>query len=376
MLVGVPREVKNHEYRVAITPAGVRELTGRGHQVLLERDAGAGAGLPDDEFVAAGARISADPDEVWAAAGLVLKVKEPVPEEYHRLRADQVLFTYLHLAASKECTDALVTAGATAVAYETVRLPDGSLPLLAPMSEVAGRMAPQVGAHHLQRTAGGRGVLLGGVSGVPAGKIAVIGAGVSGMNAATIALGFQAEVMVLDTNINRLRQIDFTYRGHLQTIMSNAYEVERACLWADLVIGAVLVPGAKAPTLVSNELVSRMRPGSVLVDISIDQGGCFADSRPTTHDEPVFGVHESIFYCVANMPGAVPNTSTRALTNVTLPYAITLADQGIAAAADDPALGAGVNVAAGRVVQPEVAAAHGLPVVALRDVFDDLPDPR
>jgi alanine dehydrogenase len=376
MLVGVPREVKNHEYRVAITPAGVQELTGRGHRVLLERAAGAGAGLPDEEFVAAGARISADADEVWGAAGLVLKVKEPVPEEYHRLRADQVLFTYLHLAASKECTDALVTAGATAVAYETVRLPDGTLPLLAPMSEVAGRMAPQVGAHYLQRTEGGRGVLLGGVSGVPAGKIAVIGAGVSGMNAATIALGFQAEVMVLDTNLSRLRQIDFTYRGHLQTIMSNAYEVERACLWADLVIGAVLVPGAKAPTLVSNDLVSRMRPGSVLVDIAIDQGGCFADSRPTTHDDPAFGVHESIFYCVANMPGAVPNTSTRALTNVTLPYAVALADQGIAAAVEDPALAAGVNVAAGRVVQPEVAAAHGLSPVALRDVIGELPTPR
>jgi alanine dehydrogenase len=376
MLVGIPRELKNQEYRVAITPAGVQELTGRGHQVLLERDAGAGAGLPDEVFVAAGARISADPDEVWGAAGLVLKVKEPVPQEYHRLRSDQVLFTFLHLAASKECTDALVTAGATAVAYETVRLPDGSLPLLAPMSEVAGRMAPQVGAHYLQRTAGGRGVLLGGVSGVPAGKIAVIGAGVSGMNAATIALGLQAEVMVLDTNLGRLRQVDFTYRGHLQTITSNAYEVERACLWADLVIGAVLVPGAKAPTLVSNDLVSRMRPGSVLVDISIDQGGCFADSRPTTHDAPVFRVHESVFYCVANMPGAVPNTSTRALTNVTLPYAVALADRGIAAAVEDQALAAGVNVAAGHVVQPEVAAAHGLPVVALRDVLEDLPTPR
>jgi alanine dehydrogenase len=377
MLIGVPREVKNHEYRVAITPAGVRELTTRGHEVLVEHDAGAGAGLPDEEFVAAGARISADADEVWAAAGLVLKVKEPVAQEYHRLRADQVLFTYLHLAASKECTDALVTAGATAVAYETVRLPDGSLPLLAPMSEVAGRMAPQVGAHYLQRTAGGRGVLLGGVSGVPAGKVAVLGAGVSGMNAATIALGMQAEVMVLDTNINRLRQIDFTYRGHLQTIMSNAYEVERACLWADLVVGAVLVPGAKAPTLVPNALVARMRPGSVLVDIAIDQGGCFADSHPTTHDDPVFRVHDSLFYCVANMPGAVPNTSTRALTNVTLPYVIALADRGIArAVADDPALAAGVNVAAGRIVQPEVAAAHGVPAVPLGDVADDLPDPR
>ena len=307
----------------------------------------------------------------------MLKVKEPVASEYHRLRADQVLFTYLHLAASKECTDALVTSGATAIAYETVRLPDGSLPLLAPMSEVAGRMAPQVGAHYLQRTAGGRGVLLGGVSGVPAGKVAVLGAGVSGMNAATIALGLQAEVVVLDTNINRLRQIDFTYRGHLQTIMSNAYEVERACLWADLVIGAVLVPGAKAPELVSNELVARMRPGSVLVDIAVDQGGCFADSRPTTHDDPVFRVHESTFYCVANMPGAVPNTSTRALTNVTLPYVIALADRGVAGAVeDDPALAAGVNVAAGRVVQPEVAAAHGLAVTPLADVAGELPGPR
>ena len=377
MLVGVPREIKNHEYRVAITPAGVRELTGRGHGVLIEHGAGAGAGLPDGEFVAAGARTSADPDEVWGAAGLVLKVKEPAPQEYHRLGADQVLFTYLHLAASKGCTDALVAAGATAVAYETVRLPDGSLPLLAPMSEVAGRMAPQVGAHHLQRTAGGRGVLLGGVSGVPAGKVAVIGAGVSGTNAATIALGMQAEVIVLDTDVNRLRQIDFTYRGHLQTIVSNAYEVERACLWADLVIGAVLVPGAKAPTLVSNDVVARMRPGSVLVDIAIDQGGCFADSRPTTHDEPVFDVHHSIFYCVANMPGAVPNTSTRALTNVTLPYVLAMAEHGLAGAiGDDPALAAGVNVAAGRVVQPEVAATHGLPPTALQDLLDELPGPR
>jgi alanine dehydrogenase len=377
MLVGVPREVKNHEYRVALTPAGVQELTARGHEVLVEHDAGAGAGLPDDEFTTAGARISADPDEVWGAAGLVLKVKEPVTQEYHRLRADQVLFTYLHLAASKECTDALVTAGATAVAYETVRLPDGSLPLLAPMSEVAGRMAPQVGAHYLQRTVGGRGVLLGGVPGVPAGKIAVIGAGVSGMNAATIALGLQAEVMVLDTNVNRLRQIDFTYRGHLQTITSNAYEVERACLWADLVIGAVLVPGAKAPTLVSNELVSRMRPGSVLVDIAVDQGGCFADSRPTTHDDPVFAIHDSTFYCVANMPGAVPNTSTRALTNVTLPYVLALAERGLAGAVgDDPALAEGVNLVAGRVVQPEVAAAHGLAVTPLADVVAEAPAPR
>src|SRR6201991_856398 len=373
MLVGVPRELKNHEYRVAITPAGVRELTGRGHEVLLESDAGAGAGLPDADFVAAGARTIADPDEVWGAAELVLKVKEPIPQEYHRLRPGQVLFTYLHLAASKECTDALVTAGATAIAYETVRLADGSLPLLAPMSEVAGRMAPQVGAHYLQRTAGGRGVLLGGVSGVPAGKVAVIGAGVSGMNAAGIAVGMQAEVIVLDTDINRLREIDFVYRGALQTLTSNAYEVERACLWADLVIGAVLVPGPKAPTIVSNDLVSRMRPGQVLGGIAVDLGGSFEASQPTTHDDPVFPVYDSIFYCVANMPGAVPNTSTRALTNATLPYVLALADRGPAGAvAADPTLAAGVNVVAGQVVQPEVAAAHGMVAVPLRDALAEL----
>ena len=346
MLVGVPREVKNHEYRVAITPAGVVELVHRGHQVVIETNAGAGSSLSDADYVAAGATIAATADEVWADAELVLKVKEPMPEEYPRLRRDQFLFTYLHLAANEDCARALADAGTTAIAYETVRGPDGSLPLLAPMSEVAGRMAPQVGAHCLERAQGGRGVLLGGVSGVPAGKVVVIGAGVAGMSAASIALGMQAEVVVLDTNVNRLRDIDFTYRGHLQTIASNAYEIDRACRWADLVIGAVLVPGAKAPKLVSNDLVSRMRPGSVLVDIAIDQGGCFADSRPTTHDDPTYVVHQSVFYCVANMPGAVPNTSTWALTNVTLPYVLSLASDGLA----DPALAAAVNVTGGRVV--------------------------
>jgi alanine dehydrogenase len=345
-LVGVPREVKNHEYRVAITPAGVVELVHRGHQVVIETNAGAGSSLPDADYAAAGATIAATADEVWADAELVLKVKEPMPEEYPRLRRDQFLFTYLHLAANEDCARALADAGTTAIAYETVRGPDGSLPLLAPMSEVAGRMAPQVGAHCLERAQGGRGVLLGGVSGVPAGKVVVIGAGVAGMSAASIALGMQAEVVVLDTNVNRLRDIDFTYRGHLQTIASNAYEIDRACRWADLVIGAVLVPGAKAPTLVSNDLVSRMRPGSVLVDIAIDQGGCFADSRPTTHADPTYVVHRSVFYCVANMPGAVPNTSTWALTNVTLPYVLSLASDGLA----DPALAAAVNVTGGRVV--------------------------
>ncbi|MGQ0838500.1 alanine dehydrogenase [Actinokineospora sp.] len=370
MLVGVPREVKNHEYRVAITPAGVGELTDRGHRVVIEAGAGDGSTFPDADFRAAGAEIAPTADDVWAAAELVLKVKEPVPAEFHRLRRGQILFTYLHLAADVDCTRALVDAGTTAIAYETVQLADGSLPLLAPMSEVAGRMAPQVGAHCLERANGGRGVLLGGVSGVAAGKVVVIGAGVSGMNAATIALGMQAEVVLLDTNVNRLRQIDFTYRGHLQTIASNGYEIDKACRWADLVIGAVLVPGAKAPKLVSNDLVARMRPGSVLVDIAIDQGGCFADSRPTTHADPTFTVHESVFYCVANMPGAVPNTSTRALANVTLPYVLALADRGVAeAVAADPALARGVNVAGGAVVLAEVAAAHGLAHVPLADAL-------
>jgi alanine dehydrogenase len=362
VLVGVPREVKNHEYRVAMTPAGVVELVRRGHEVLIETTAGAGSSIPDAEYVAAGARIAPDADAVWDAAELVLKVKEPVAEEYHRMRRGQTLFTYLHLAASAECTRAIVAAGINAVAYETVQLPDGSLPLLAPMSEVAGRMAAQVGAHCLERAQGGRGVLLGGVPGVPAGKVAVIGAGVAGLNAAAIAVGMQAEVIVLDTNVNRLRQIDFTYRGHLQTVASNSYEVEKACRWADLVIGAVLVPGAKAPKLVSTELVSTMRPGSVLVDIAIDQGGCFADSQPTTHDDPTYRVHDSVFYCVANMPGAVPHTSTWALTNVTLPYALALADKGLRqAVADDPVLAKGVNVVDGMVVLAEVGQAHGLP---------------
>ena len=370
MRVGVPREVKNREYRVALTPAGVTELVRAGHTVLVERTAGEGSSIPDGDFAAAGARIVASADDVWADADLLLKVKEPIAEEYGRLRADQTLFTYLHLAASKECTDALVVSGTTAIAYETVQTADGALPLLAPMSEVAGRMAPQVGAHSLERAHGGRGVLLGGVSGVYAAKVVVIGAGVSGMNAAAIALGMQAEVVVLDRDIDKLRAADRIYQGHLQTVASNAYEVEKAVLDADLVIGAVLVPGAKAPLLVRNELVARMKPGSVLVDIAVDQGGCFEDTRPTTHDDPTFRVHGSVFYCVANMPGAVPNTSTHALTNVTLPYVMALANEGTAAAVHaDPALAHGVNVVAGSVVLPEVAAAHGMTAVPLAEVL-------
>ena len=370
MKVGVPREVKNHEYRVAITPAGTHELARHGHRVFVERGAGLGSSIPDEDYAAAGATVLPTADEVWAEGDLVLKVKEPVAQEYGRMRAGQTLFTYLHLAASRECTEALLRARVTGIAYETVELPDGSLPLLAPMSEVAGRLAPQVGAHTLLRAQGGRGILMGGVSGVYAAKVVVIGAGVSGMNAAAIALGMQAEVVVLDRDVDKLRAADRIYQGHLQTVASNAYEVERAVLDADLVIGAVLVPGAKAPTLVSNELVSRMKPGSVLVDIAVDQGGCFEDTRPTTHDDPTFRVHGSVFYCVANMPGAVPNTSTHALTNVTLPYVMALANEGTAAAVrSDPALAHGVNVVSGQVVLPEVAEAHGMAAVPLEEVL-------
>jgi alanine dehydrogenase len=370
MKVGIPREVKNHEYRVAITPAGVHELARGGHDVYVESDAGVGSSISNEEYVAAGATILPTADDVWGTGDLILKVKEPIEQEYHRMRDGQTLFTYLHLAAGKACTDALLERGVTGIAYETVELPDRSLPLLAPMSEVAGRMAPQVGAATLQRANGGRGVLMGGVSGVYAAKVVVIGAGVSGMNAAAIALGMQAEVLLLDRNIARLRQADAIYQGHMQTIASNSYEIERAVLDADLVIGAVLVPGAKAPTLVTNELVSRMRPGSVLVDISIDQGGCFEDSRATTHDDPTYRVHDSMFYCVANMPGAVPHTSTYALTNVTLPYAVELANKGWKQACrDDRALALGLNTHAGQITYGAVAEAFGQPLLALEDAL-------
>jgi alanine dehydrogenase len=369
--VGIPREIKDNEYRVAITPAGVNELTRAGHQVYVEKEAGVGSALPDEVFTRAGAQILGAADDVWAEADLVLKVKEPVAEEYHRMRRGQTLFTYLHLAASRECTDALLAAGVDAVAYETVQSPDGSLPLLAPMSEVAGRMAPQVGAHCLERAQGGRGVLMGGVSGVYAAKVVVLGAGVSGMNAAAIALGMQAEVLLLDKNIDKLRAADRIYQGHLQTVASNAYEIERACLDADMVIGAVLVPGAKAPTLVPDELVSRMQPGSVLVDISVDQGGCFESTRPTTHSAPTFTVANSVFYCVANMPGAVPHTSTYALTNVTIPYVMELAQNGLpGAAALDRALALGVNTVDGQLTNAAVADAHGLTSVPVASALN------
>ena len=370
MKVGIPSEVKNHEYRVAITPAGVLELNRNGHEVFVQKGAGEGSSISDDEYSSAGATILDTADDVWGTGDLILKVKEPIESEYHRMRDGQTLFTYLHLAAGRACTDALLKQGVTAIAYETVELPDRSLPLLAPMSEVAGRLAPQVGAHALMRAHGGRGVLLGGVSGVYAAKVVVLGAGVSGMNAAAIALGMQAEVLMLDINMPRLRQVDAIYQGHMQTIASNTYEIERAVLDADLVIGAVLVPGAKAPHLISNELVSRMKPGSVLVDIAIDQGGCFEDSRATTHADPTYTVHNSVFYCVANMPGAVPNTSTYALTNVTLPYAVALANKGWKQALrDDDALAKGLNTHAGAITYGAVAEAFDLPFTPVAEVL-------
>ncbi|MFC9763464.1 alanine dehydrogenase [Rhodococcus jostii] len=361
MKVSIPKEIKNHEYRVAITPAGVHELVAHGHEVFVEESAGVGSSIPDEDYLAAGAKIVSSADDVWASGDLILKVKEPIAPEYHRMREGQVLFTYLHLAADKALTEELQRRQVTGIAYETVQTATGALPLLAPMSEVAGRLAPQAGAHHLMRAGGGRGVLLGGVPGVAAAKVVVIGAGVSGMNAAAIALGLQAEVSLLDRNVDTLRAADRIYEGRLRTVASNAYAIERAVLDADLVIGAVLVPGAKAPTLISNELVSRMKPGSVLVDISIDQGGCFEDSRPTTHAQPTYEVHNSVFYCVANMPGAVPHTSTYALTNVTLPYALALANNGWEQALrQDQSLARGLNTHGGQVTYAPVAEAHGL----------------
>jgi alanine dehydrogenase len=361
MRIGVPREVKNNEFRVALTPSGAHELIRAGHEVLVEQGAGLGSSITDADFEAVGAHIVDDADKVWAAAGLLLKVKEPVAEEYHRLREGQVLFTYLHLAASRACTQALLDSRTTSIAYETVRLPDGSLPLLAPMSEVAGRLAPQAGAHALLAASGGRGVLLGGVPGVRPASVVVVGAGVSGQNAVAMAVGLGADVTVLDLDVSKLRHLDDRYAGRVKTVVSNAHELEKACLEADLVIGAVLVPGARAPRLVSNDLVRRMKPGSVLVDIAIDQGGCFEDSRPTTHADPTYPVHGSVFYCVANMPGAVPHTSTYALTNATLPYVLKLANQGWEAAlAADPALAQGLSTHDGALHSEQVARDLGL----------------
>jgi alanine dehydrogenase len=371
MKVSVPKEVKNNEFRVAITPAGVHELVAAGHSVAIETGAGLGSAITDEEYVSAGAIIVSDAAAAWAAGDLVLKVKEPIAQEYGFLRTGLLLFTYLHLAADLELTKELLARGVTAIAYETVQLSNRQLPLLAPMSEVAGRLAPLVGAHTLLRQNGGNGMLLGGVPGTRPARVTVLGGGVAGTNAVAMAIGSGAEVTVLDTNLNRLRELDALYAGRLRTIVSNSYEIEKAVIDADLVIGSVLIPGAKAPKLVTNALVKKMKPGSVLVDIAIDQGGCFEDSKATTHADPTFKVHDSIFYCVANMPGAVPHTSTYALTNATMPYARALANHGwLKACQADGALALGLNTHAGELVSEPVAQAHSMPVKSLATLLE------
>lgn len=370
MRIAIPAEIKNNEFRVAITPAGVHDLVAHGHEVLVQSGAGVGSSISDDAYVAAGASISADAVSTWAAADLLLKVKEPVASEYGYFREGLLLFTYLHLAAEANLVRELLAKKVTAIAYETVQLPSRSLPLLAPMSEVAGRLAPIVGANAMLKPNGGPGLLVPGVPGTAPASIVVLGGGVAGTSAVAIAVGLGAEVTVLDTNLQRLRQLDELYAGRVRTIASNGFEIDRACVSADLVIGSVLVPGAKAPKLVSNELVSRMKPGSVLVDIAVDQGGCFADSHPTTHAEPMFTVHGSLFYCVANMPGAVPNTSTYALTNATMPYVRAIANRGwLAALRADASLALGLNTHDGEVMSEPVAFAHSLPLRALDGVL-------
>ena len=370
MRIGVPKEVKNHEYRVAITPIGVHELVAHGHDVRVQRSAGEGSSIADEEYVAAGATIIDSADDVWGEAEMVLKVKEPVAEEYHRMREGLTLFTYLHLAADQPLTEELTKRQVTGIAYETVQLASGGLPLLYPMSEVAGCLAPQVGAHSLMKAEGGRGVLMGGVGGVANAKVVIIGAGVSGQNAANIALGMGADVTLLDTDLDKLRMSFWRYNNRVHGLASSKLAIEQQVTEADMVIGAVLIPGAKAPKLVSNELVSRMKPGSVLVDIAVDQGGCFEDTHATTHADPTYTVHDSVFYCVANMPGAVPNTSTYALTNATLPYTVALADKGWAQACrDDRSLALGLNTHAGHLTNQPVAEAHGMESVSLESVL-------
>ncbi|SHJ90985.1 alanine dehydrogenase [Tessaracoccus bendigoensis DSM 12906] len=370
MRIGVPREVKNSEYRVAVTPVGVHELVAAGHEVAVEAGAGVGSAISDAQYVAVGARIVPDADSLWTGAELVLKVKEPVAEEYHRLREDLILFTYLHLAANETLTDAFLAAGTTSIAYETVQLDSGLLPLLYPMSEVAGCLAPQVGAHELLKNSGGRGILMGGIGGVANAKVVVLGAGVVGQNATEVALGMGADVTLLDTNLVKLRSCLARWGNRIQQIASSTLAVREQVLEADLVIGTVLVPGAKAPKLVTDEMVSQMKPGSVLVDVSIDQGGCFEPSRPTTHEDPTFRVHDSTFYCVANIPGVAPITSTWALTNATLPYVLAIANHGWRdALRRDPALALGLSTQAGRLTSAPVAAAFGRGSVAISEIL-------
>lgn len=362
MIIGVPKEIKPAEFRVAITPVGVRELVDHGHEVIIETEAGEGSTIHDEEYRAQGAVLLPTADDVFAGADLILKVKEPQAVEASKLRPGQLLFTYLHLAAYPQLARGLLTRGIVGIAYETVQMPDHSLPLLAPMSEVAGRMATQAGAYYLEKAHGGRGVLLGGVPGVMPAKVVVIGAGIAGTNSALIAMGMQATVIAIDNDIAKLRSLDLLYGGRILTLTSNQLTIEEQLRDADLVIGAVLVPGASAPKLVTEAMVRSMKRGAVLVDIAIDQGGCFETSRETTHENPVYVVHDVIHYAVGNIPGAVPHTSTYALTNATLPYLLTIADQGVQAAVDDrPELLAGVNVVGGAVVNKAVARSVGLP---------------
>ena len=369
MRIGVAKEIKPQEYRVALTPAGALELVQRGHDVVVERDAGVGSGFDDEAYTAVGAR-TADVEEAWASADLLLKVKEPIEAEYPRLREGLTLFTYLHIAADAPLTNALLASGVTGVAYETVETSDRRLPLLAPMSEVAGRLAPQMGAWALEKAHGGRGILLGGVPGVPPAKVVVLGGGVVGLNAAIIALGMQADVWVLDKSVDRMRDLEIALDGRVTLAMSNRLQIEEVLRDADMVIGAVLIPGAVAPKLVTRAMLALMRPGAALVDVAIDQGGCAETSRPTTHSDPVYVVEGVTHYCVANMPGAVPITSTKALTNVTLPYAEAIADHGLReAVARDRALARGVNVLEGKITYEAVAEAHGLDYSPLDDVL-------
>jgi alanine dehydrogenase len=360
MRIGVAKEIKQDEYRVALTPAGAGELKRRGHEIVVETKAGAGSAFLDSDYEAVGARIGSV-DDVWESSEMVLKVKEPLREEYRRVRDGQILFTYLHLAADEELTRALLASGATCVAYETVESDDGKLPLLAPMSEVAGRLATQMGAWALEKAQGGRGLLLGGVPGVPPAKVVVLGGGIVGYNAALIAVGMQADVWVLDKSVERMRDLEMMLDGRITLSMSNRLEIELASADADLIIGAVLIPGARAPKLITRDMLGGLKPGAVLVDVAIDQGGCFETSRPTTHSDPIYEVDGIVHYCVANMPGAVPVTSTFALTNVTLPYVEAIANHGLhEAVARDRALARGVNVVDGKLTYEAVADAHGL----------------
>ena len=369
MRIGVAREIKPQEYRVALTPAGARELVQRGHEVLVETDAGAGSAFSDEAYERAGAGI-ASVDDVWAQAELLLKVKEPIAPEYARLREGLTLFTYLHVAADEPLTLALLDSGITAIAYETVETDSGALPLLAPMSEIAGRLAPQAGANYLEKPKGGRGILLGGVAGVAPGRVVVIGGGMVGYNAAVIAIGMGAQVTILERSVDRMRYLEQILSGRVTLLMSSSLQVEESLKDADLVIGAVLIPGALAPKLITREMLGGMKEGSVLVDVAIDQGGCAETSRPTTHDEPVYTIDRVIHYCVANMPGALPITSTRALTNVTLPYVEEIAEHGVVGAIrQDPELARGVNVVGGRITYEAVAEAHGLEYTPLDDAL-------